>query len=367
MAKSSPLLDLHRSNGAILAEQDGWLLPAHFGEPLREYFAVRNRVGILDLCQRTVLELTGDDRVSFLNGMVSNDVKTLVPGQGTHAAFLDLQGKILADTRVLCTSDTLLFDLIEPVTEKILRHLRRHIVADDVEIQDLSAEYTLLSVQGPKAGQLIREASSTDQLPLRDLDHTATSVGLCRVHVIRATHTVEEGYDLLIRRTDLASALSKLREIGKELSLVWVGTDAQEMLRVEAGIPRYGKDMTEDNLLLETGLDQAVSFHKGCYLGQEVVERIHSRGHVNRHLAGLILKRKEPVQPGATIHQGSHQIGKVTSSIFSPDMDSAVALGYVQRDSFAPGKWVTVQDRENGIPAALCALPIRKPSSLPGS
>jgi folate-binding protein YgfZ len=130
------------------------------------------------------------------------------------------------------------------------------------------------------------------------------------------------------------------------------------MLRIEVGIPRYGVDMTADTLLLETGLEHAVSFTKGCYLGQEIVERIHSRGHVNKRLAGLILAGRAPVESGGKIFHGNREIGKITSSAFSPYKDSAIALGYVQREAFNPGDAVVVQDRDKQITASLAALPI---------
>ena len=333
-------------------------MPAHFGDSLREYSAVRHQVGLLDLCQHHLLRFSGDDRVSFLNGMVSNDVKTLASSHGSHAAFLDLQGKILADTRIFCRDDSLLVDLAEPVKEKILQHLERHLVADEVEIQDLSSDYAMVSIQGPQAGHLLRAAASTDSGPVRDLDHLEGAIGQRKVLVIRATHTGEEGYDLVVSRADLIDVISRVQEAGKRFSLAWVGVDAQEMLRIEAGIPRYGLDMNADNLMLETGLDHAVSFDKGCYLGQEIVERIHSRGHVNKRLAGLILAGRAPVEGGGKIFHGSREIGKITSSAFSPYKDSVIALGYVQREAFNPGDAVVVQDRDKQITASLAALPI---------
>ncbi len=319
---------------------------------------MRRQVGIVDLCQHNLLSFSGDDRVPFLNGMVSNDVKALAFGHGLHAAFLDLQGKILADTRIFCRGDFLLVDLAEPVKEKILQHLQRHLVADEVEIQDLSSDYAIVSLQGPEAGQLLRQAASTDSDPVCDLDHLEGAVGQRKVLVIRASHTGEEGYDLVISRRDLTEVISRVQEAGKYFSLAWVGAEAQEMLRIEAGIPRYGWDMNADNLLLETGLERAVSFAKGCYLGQETVERIHSRGHVNKRLAGLILEAREPVKSGAKIFHGTREIGKITSSAFSPYKDSAIALGYVQREAFDPGNSVTVQDQGKELKASLSGLPI---------
>lgn len=354
---------MHRTAGAEFAEEEGWILPRHFGDSLQEYLTVRSQVGILDLCNRGLLRFTGPDRVSYLQGMVSNDVKKLAPGEGVHAAVLDIQGKILADARIFCLEDFFLLDLWDPLKEKILTHLNRYLIADDVEITDLTGKYGMLSPQGPKAGLLLRELFPNAVIPARELAHCASKLGDAEVRITRSSHTGEEGYDLLISTKDLPSMVSHIEETGKKFSLGWVGTQAQEILRVEAGIPRYGVDMNEDNLLLETGLDQAVSFHKGCYLGQEVVERVRSRGHVNKRLVGLLLEGDTVAEPSSPIRAGEKEIGKVTSSILSPARKCPLALGYVHRDYLQSGTPVTIQRDDKSIPATVSALPFYRPPS----
>ncbi len=363
MSKESPLKKWHQENDAEFTEEDGWTLPFHFGDPLQEYRTVRSEVGILDLCHRALLRFAGPDRVSYLQGMVSNDVKKLAPGEGVHAAVLDIQGKILADVRIFCLDDFFLLDLWEPLKEKILAHLNRYLIADDVEITDLTGEYGMISLQGPKAGLLLRELFPNAGMPARELAHCASKLGDAEVRTTRSSHTGEEGYDLLIAIKDLPSLVSHIEESGKKFSLRWVGARAQEILRVEAGIPRYGVDMNEDNLFLETGLDQSVSFQKGCYLGQEVVERVRSRGHVNKRLVGLLLEGDTAAEPGNAIRAGEKEIGRVTSSILSPARKYPLALGYVQRDYLKPGTPVTIQRDEKSIPAAVSALPFYQPPS----
>ncbi|TAJ98327.1 aminomethyl transferase family protein [bacterium] len=310
-----------------------------------------------------MLRFTGPDRVSYLQGMVSNDVKKLAPGEGVHAAVLDIQGKILADARIFCLDDSFLLDLWEPLKEKILIHLQRYLIADDVEINDLTGEYGILSLQGPKAGLLLRELFPNAGIPARELAHCALKLGDAEVRITRSSHTGEEGYDLLISTKDLPSTASHIEETGKKFSLGWVGTQAQAILRVEAGIPRYGVDMNEDNLLLETGLDQAVSFQKGCYLGQEVVERVRSRGHVNKKLVGLVLEGNTAAEPGSLIRAGEKEIGRVTSSILSPARKCPLALGYVHRDYLQPGTAVAILSDVKTISATVSALPFYQPPS----
>jgi glycine cleavage system aminomethyltransferase T len=337
MVKQSALLDLYRCRGATMVEHEHWLLPAHFGDPVAEYHAVRNSVGILDLCQRNFLRFTGSDRTSFLNGMVSNDVNALTAGRGLHAAFLDLHGKILADARIFCSTDFLLVDVPEPRKETILRHLRRHL-APEVEIADLFADLMMLSLQGPHAEQLVTAVAPTNGLASPDLAHMQVTIAGGSVTLIVVTHGAEHGYDLVIPLTVLPDVVSRIEEVGKRWSLSWVGIEAQEMLRIEAGIPLYGVDITEENSLLETGQDRWVSF--------------------NRHLAGFVLERNQTVQTGAKIYDSESEIGTITSCCFSPHMDSTVALGYVQRNYLIPRTRVTIRDGEKSLEAMVSLLPI---------
>ena len=357
MPKQSPLKEHHQANGAEFVEQDGWMLPLHFGGPVEEYRAVRHQVGILDLCNRGLLRFTGPDRVSFLQGMVSNDVKKLSPGEGMHAAVLEIQGKILADTRIFCLQDSLLLDLWESLKDKIFTHIGRHLIADDVEINDMTGQYGMISLQGAKAMRFLKYLFPNGEIPATELAHRTLQLGGAEVRITRSSHTGEDGYDLFIAMKELLSVVSYILEAGKDYSLRWVGTQAQELLRIEAGIPRYGIDMNEENLLLETGLDQAVSFHKGCYLGQEVVERVRSRGHVNKRLVGLILEGDKAAERGSAIRAGEKEIGKVTSSILSPARKRPLALGYVHRDYLQPGTTVTVLSDAKTIPAVVFVLP----------
>lgn len=355
-------MKLHQANGAQWREEAGCLLPAHFGDPLKEYQSVRSAAGLLDLSHGSLLRFTGGDRGSYLQGMVSNDVKKLRPGDGVYAAILDVHGKIQADVRVFCTADFFLMDCWEPLEERVVAHLNRYLIADDVEIADLGEKCGILSLQGPKARAILEKLLSPDDVPSKELSHSLINTAGTETRVVKASHTGEEGFDLLIALKDFESAAHQLQDAGKELTLQWIGTEAQELLRVEAGIPRYGVDMTEDTLLLEIGLDRAVSFDKGCYLGQEVVERIRSRGHVNRMLVGLVIEGTSAATKGDPIRSQGKDIGKVTSSIFSPALKRPLALGYLHRDYVQPGTQVTLDHGGNAISAAVARLPFYEPS-----
>lgn len=363
VAKQSPLKEQHQANGAHFVEEEGWILPLDFGDPAAEYRVVRSQVGILELCHRGILRFTGADRLSYLQGMVSNDVKQLPPGEGTHAAVLDVQGKILADVRIFCLEDSFLLDLWEPLKEKILTHLNRYLIADNVEISDLTGQYGIVSLQGAKAGLLSRKLLPNCEIPTRELAHRPIRIGAAEGWMARATHTGEEGYDLFVAAGEILAAVALIQKAGQEFSLRWIGAQAQEVLRVEAGMPRYGIDMNEENLLLETGLDRAVSFHKGCYLGQEVVERVRSRGHVNKKLAGLILEGDKAAARGSMIRLEEKELGMVTSSVLSPARKCPLALGYLHRDYIQPGTALAVFSGGKTIPAVVSALPFYRADS----
>ena len=366
MAKQSLLSTFHESNGAQFGEGDGWLLPAQFGDTAAEYAAVRSAAGLIDLSHRGLLQLTGADRVSFLQGMVSNDVQALQPGEGQYATVLNQQGKVLADARVLCSENSLYLDVWEIIKDKIAEHLNRYLVADEVEIADRTDEYGIISLQGPHAEPCLRTLVGQADLPGRLAEHRMLNTDGAQVCVVRASSTGEMGYDLIIPRSHLKTIAQRLTEAAKRFSGAWVGEKAHNILRVEAGIPRYGVDFTEDNLLLEVGLDQAVSFTKGCYLGQEVVERIRSRGHVNKKLVGLILEGREPASRGDALFSDK-QVGSITSSVHSPALGKPVALGYVYKDYWSPDTRLSLNHDGVSIEAKVAALPFVRPPMKPVS
>ena len=358
MSKQSPLIGIHHANGAILGEYDGWSLPRHFGEPHEEYCAVRRAVGILDRSNRAVLEFTGADRLSYLQGLISNDLRMAPSGEGTDAAFLSQQGKILADCRALTTDDSFIVDFWEPLKPRILDHLHRYLVADEVEIADLNDRYAILSIQGPESEILLEKFVPRDKQPQNTLAHSLAQIGGVEIRICRYSHTGEDGFDLMIPLVEIESLARQLTEVASTYSARWVGAEAYEILRIEAGIPRYGVDITDDNLILETGLTHAVSFNKGCYLGQEVVERIRSRGHVNKNLTGLIIHDKKPPPAGSKILSAEKEIGTITSSVYSPALESPIALGYVHRDHCSRGTQLLIRyDAELLVNATVTELP----------
>ena len=354
MAKRSTLNDLHERRGATFVEKDGWLLPDHFGDPPSEYGWVRQSAGLFDLADRALLQFTGPDRLPYLQGMLSNDVVALKLFDGQRAAILTQQGKVVADVRVLCSLNSLYLDFWEPLKEKILIHLNRFLVADEVEIHDPNEQWKMLSLQGPRAQAMLRRLFANAELPAQANQHGMVQFDSAPVCVVSADRSGYQGFDLIVQTSQLLGFAQRLIELGA----AWVGERAQNILRVEACIPRYGVDFSEDNLLLEVALDDAVSFTKGCYLGQEVVERIRSRGHVNKKLCGLLLDGDIPASPGDKLSAGAKEVGQIASSVASIALHRPIALGYVNKDCWAPGTKLTVHHDGGDFGATVSAKPI---------
>jgi folate-binding protein YgfZ len=337
----SPLDETHRRFGAQMKERDGWSLPASYGDAAAEYEAVRGGgAGLLDLSSHGLVEVSGNEAVQFLNGLITNDVKALDEGAWMLAAFPNVQGRLIAFARVLRHSGNLfLFDTEAATHRALFKTLERFTLAGDFHVRDRTGETVLLSVQGARAAQLIGATLGEEAARLeRGRVHTAQWDGQ-RLSLIRATHTGEDGFDLFLDAEQAYGLWDALASGGA----VGLGFDALETLRIEAGQPRYGIDMDESNVVLETGLDEAVSYTKGCYIGQEIIARIHWRGHVAKRLAGLIFEDTALVERDSRLRNAEgREIGRVTSSAFSPRLHQAIALAYVKYDYVAPGTEVLV-------------------------
>jgi aminomethyltransferase len=347
-----------------MEERQGWLLPAQFGNPAAEYGAIRSAVGFVDLSHRGLLQLTGPDRVPYLQGILSNDVKPLRPYEGLYAAFLSQQGKVLGDVRVLCSENSFYLDLWESIKDKILGHMNRYLVADEVEIADRSESYKMISLQGPKSEDLLTKLSGSIKLPAELFGHVMADICGAQVCVVRADYTGEGGFDLIVPTGKLEPIAQELTETGRHFSAQWVGEQPQNVARVEAGIARYGVDFTEDSLLLETGLNHAVSFTKGCYLGQEVVERIRSRGHVNKILTGLVMEGTDAPKSGERLLASDKEVGTITSSVISPMLKRPIALGYIHKDFWTPGTQLVIKGDPRQT-ATVTALPFVRQGAYP--
>ena len=357
-ARRSPLEEAHLRAGARLREEDGARVAAAYGDADAEYEAVRGEgAGLFDLSSRGRVEVSGAEAVQFLNGLVTNDVKSLAPGAWMGAAFPNVQGRLIAHARVMRAGDgqTFLIDTEAATAGAVRRSLERFALAGDFRVRDLSEEIALLSVQGAAAaalvGRVLREdAARTERGRVSAVNWRESQA----VIVARATHTGEDGFDLFAG----ADAAGELWDALVAAGARPAGADALEVLRVEAGVPRHGVDVTDANVVLEAGLDDSVSYTKGCYVGQEIIARIHWRGHVAKRLAGLLPEGE--AAPGAKIRtvDGEREIGRVTSAALSPRLGRRIALGLLKYDFLEPGTEVAVADESGeSSPARVAPLP----------
>jgi glycine cleavage system T protein len=348
----SPLADYYSSRGTPLAEYHGALVARHFSDAVKEHHEVRQSAGIFDFSFRAKFALKGDDRAKFLHRVASNDIKKLAPGQGTYATLLNAQGHILFDFRCYCFEDRLLIDTDADLRDKAMQALRRYIIGDRVQLEPV--EIFTVSVQGPQSRALV-EKSLHIELPLsQEYDHAAATFSERSARVVRATSTGEEGYEIWAEPAAATQVWELMCAPSPADPLVPCGTTALESLRIEAGIPRYGPDMGEDTLPLEAGLLNALSFNKGCYIGQEIVERARSRGHVNWKLGGILIDDAAAPASGTKLLHEEKEIGEITSACVSPTLSKTIALAYLRREVSEPGTKIALA---SGPTAEVTSLP----------
>ncbi len=356
--KKLPLHDLHESLGAVFRESGEWLVPESYGDMPAEYESLRERVGIADLSDRGKLRLGGKDHLKFLQGMLTNDVIKLEEGKGMYAVILTVKGRMVSDMRVYREKDSVLLDLEPGLNAKVGELLKKFRLSYKAGIDDLTESMGLISVHGPLAPGLLGEIIARETLPVNGLDHVLTSAAGREVTVVKVNRAGGEGYDIYAGTEGLTDVWWLLMEKGKEHGIKPVGRAALEVLRIEAGIPVYGMDMDEETIPIEAGIWDALNFEKGCYVGQEVIARIKWRGHVNRHLSGLIPAGGRVPERGADVISGGKKIGRVTSGAFSPALGKPIALGYVRREFIEPGTGVEIIFQDGSIEhAEVASLP----------
>jgi folate-binding protein YgfZ len=362
-----PLHEFHHSLNAQFGELNGAEIVSSYGDVLAEHAALRENAGVLDLSFRSRICLTGTDRARFLHGQVTNDVNRLRAGDGCYAAITTAKGKMESDLNIYALQDELLLDFEPGLTAKISQRLEKFIVSDDVQVVDVAPHYGLLSVQGPKADAVIKALGIFPELPAKSFQSVKVSdVMLGEIYLINQSRTPGSAgvpltsFDLFVPSQSLAAVADKLIAAARAVGGRACGWDALEIARIESGIPRFGADMDESNIPLECGIEsRAVSYNKGCYIGQEVINRIHSIGHVNKELRCLRLAddlKTLPVKGDKLFHDGK-EVGYVTSAVKSPTMNANIALGYVRREVNASGTELVLRMAARETNALVAELP----------
>ncbi len=347
------LRSYHEVSGAVFRKEAGWEIPASYGSLDREVDAVRRAVGILDLSDRAKIRVRGSDRLTFLDGLVTADIKTLRPGFSTYALVLDEASRVLGDLRITALEDAFVLDIEAAQKDGLLRYLRQQIVSDDVTLEDLGF-CGHLEVHGPLAPRTVTAVLGVDVQGLSVDEQTTFPLG-------------RRGVGYASRLRTFGEAGYALWAVGDGLELVWdglsrsgavpIGRDAVEVLRMESGRPRFGVDMSPETLAVEVAPEGAISLTKGCYRGQEVVARAMSIGQMNRRLVGLRIDGDVPPSHGDAVTAGGEPIGTVTSGCWSPTTGWVIALALLRLDKIAPDSQIFIDHDGWDLRASLHPLP----------
>jgi glycine cleavage system T protein (aminomethyltransferase) len=362
--KRSPLHEDQAKRGAVFAEQHGWDVPAHYGDPVREHLAVRKELGIMDLTARGKARVTGEDHIKWLQSVISNDILPLGPGQGIYSTFLTHRGRILAYFRVYKYADSLMLEDVGEVGDATYSALRKFLLyGTKAKLENLRETWGLLLISGPRAFELIRATFGTDVSSLKVLSFEQLEIEGQPAALIRTEETGATDVEILIPVEGLRAAWERLWNVGEAMGLKPFGAAALETLRVEAGLPKMGPDLNEEVVPPEANLEgKSFSLTKGCYPGQEVVARMDTYGFARRRLSGLTLK--EPVVPasGAKLFSADRQVGWISSAVLSPSLGKVIAFGFPLRDFANPGTELSVETDGRRISAIVETLPFVKSS-----
>lgn len=355
--KTTPLYEIHRKFGATFTEKhQGWNLATHFTDAISEHKSVRNGVGIADISYYGTLSLTGEDRAKFLHRLISNDVENLSDGEGNYATLLTNRGKIIADLNVYILEDAIYISTAPESAENAFTELDKYLIADDVELTVETDKIGAIAVYGPKSPELVQSVLGIENL--RELlEHHSR---ICRVDnqrtvCVRSNTVGECGYHLYISTDKLETLWERL--MAERPNVVPIGWDALESLRIEAGTPRYGTELSDSIIPLEAELEHAIDFEKGCYIGQEIVARMKYRGHPNRLLRGIEIDAENAIQRNSKIFSGEKEVGWVTSSTYSPTLGKPIALGYVRMAFTEQGSQIQIETEKGRVNGTVVDLP----------
>jgi folate-binding protein YgfZ len=337
----TPLIEEHRAAGARLGEFTGCTLPEAFSDFANEYRAARESVALFDTSWKLVLKLTGRDRVKYMHAITSNNIQALEEGRGTLALLLNPQGRILAELEIYALPEKLLVLSHVSLRTATVATLKKYIIGSQVTVDDLTDQMGSFAVEGPSAPAVVLELCGIAIAEMAEISVKEIRIDGVSCYLLRRSHYGEMGAELIAGRDELPvlwrKALAAVRVQGGEP----IGMPALNSLRLEAGVPWFPGDFNEAMIPHEAAVENShISFNKGCYTGQEIVERVRSRGHVNRKRVSLKFSTVAPPAAGTKLLAGGAEIGFVSSAAFSPDSKSAIGMGYVRREHFAAGSVV---------------------------
>jgi folate-binding protein YgfZ len=337
----TPLIEEHRAAGATLAEFAGCLLPEKFSDEREEYRVARENVCIFDTNWHAIFSLTGRDRVRYLHAITSNNVKELAEGYGVPALLLSPQGHILAELEIYALKEQLLVLSHASVRERTFATLKKYILGSQVQLDDVTSVFGSIAVEGKHAATVIAEATALALTGFSEFATAAVEIDAVPVQLIRRSHFGGVGAEIIAPRKHLGLLWANLRASIQAQHGIPLGMKTLNALRLEAGIPWFPFDFNDAMIPHEAVLENShISFSKGCYTGQEIVERVRSRGQVNRKRVSLKFSASEAPAPGTKLRAGGADVGYVTSSALSPGTNSAIGMGYLRREHNAAGSIV---------------------------
>jgi folate-binding protein YgfZ len=330
----TPLARVHEQAAAKIGVWFGCALPDNFGDWQREYWFAHKSVALIDKNHRCHLSFSGPDRVRYLNAILTNNIKDLPLFQGNASLLLNPQGRILAEIETYALRDSLFCVSYAMIRERLIETLDKYIIMDDVTLTDDTQRFGTLALEGPSAAAIVSEMTGVDLNSLAELARHEARVGAIPCTITRRSPGKSAGAEFLVERAYLETLWQTLQEKTRAAGGGPIGYSALSALRLEQGIPWFSYDFGEKQIPHEAALENShISYTKGCYTGQEIVERVRSRGQVNRRRVGLRFAGEAVPAAGEILTSGGKEAGYVTRAAFSPALDSAIGMGYVRKEN----------------------------------
>src|SRR5882762_1575949 len=337
-ALNTPLAAAHAAAGAKMGVWFGCALPHDFGEAAAEYRYARDTVALIDKNYRAYLGFTGPDRVRYLNAILTNDIKDLLAGHGVVSLLLNPQGHILAEIETYAFADRLFCVSYAMIRERLIEWLDKYIIMDDVTLTDETARYGTLALEGPKAAAIVQELSGVDLTKFDDLSSHDSTVSSLPCRIVKRSPGGVPGAEFVVAGGELAELWQILSEGARRHGGGPMGYTALSGLRLAQGVPWFGYDFGEKQIPHEAGLqDSHISYTKGCYTGQEIVERVRSRGQVNRQRVRLAFSGDVVPETGTALTLDGKEVGYVTRAAKTWDPLRVIGMGYARKEATAPG------------------------------
>ncbi len=337
----SPLLAEHRAAGARIGEFSGCLLPEGFSDFETEYRVAREAVSLFDTNWQLTANFTGRDRVKYLHAITSGNVKDLATDRGTLALLLNPQGRILAELEIYALAESILLRSHASLREQTITTLKKYILGSQVKLEDATDSTGSFAIEGPRAAEVLKEIAGVDLLEMAEMAVCEIRIDQIACRLLRRPHFGQPGVEIVASREALAQLWRTAEAAVRAQAGGPIGMMALNSLRLEAGVPWFPIDFNDTVIPHEAAVEGThISFNKGCYTGQEIVERVRSQGRVNRKRVLLKFSSAQPPLPGTKLRANGSDVGAITSAAYSPAANTAIGMGYVRREQHAAGSKV---------------------------